>query len=111
MVLVSSINDDRSTNIAPISSCWWLGQYAVIGLSTRGQTFANIERNSQELVLNLASGDLAPHVDRLALTTAMNPVPEYKQAIGVEYVKALVSGQLSNNIRWLDKSILEFARS
>ena len=86
VVLLSSVNQDGSANLAPMSSAWWLGQSCMLGLSTRGQTFANLRRHG-EAVLNLASADLVEAVNRLALTTGMDPVPAYKQAIGTEYVK------------------------
>jgi flavin reductase (DIM6/NTAB) family NADH-FMN oxidoreductase RutF len=86
VVLLSTLNEDGIANLAPMSSAWWLGQSCLLGLSTRGQTFANLRRQG-EVVLNLASSDLVAAVNRLALTTGMNPVPGYKQAIGTEYVK------------------------
>jgi flavin reductase (DIM6/NTAB) family NADH-FMN oxidoreductase RutF len=86
VLLLSTLNEDGSANLAPMSSAWWLGQSCMLGLGTRGQTFANLVRH-REVVLNLASADLVAVVNRLALTTGMNPVPAYKQAIGGEYVK------------------------
>lgn len=86
VVLLSTLNEDGSANLAPMSSAWWLGQSCVLGLSTRGQTFANLRR-SGEAVLNLASVDLVAAVNSLALTTGMKMVPEYKLAINTEYVK------------------------
>lgn len=86
VVLLSTLNEDGIANLAPMSSAWWLGQSCLLGLSTRGQTFANLHRQG-EAVLNLASSDLAAAVNRLAMTTGMSPVPGYKQAIGTEYVR------------------------
>lgn len=86
VALLSTLNEDGSANLAPMSSIWWLGQVAVLGLSTRGKTFENLRR-SREVVINLASAELADAVDRLALTTGSDPVPEYKAAIGTEYVR------------------------
>jgi flavin reductase (DIM6/NTAB) family NADH-FMN oxidoreductase RutF len=85
VVLLSTINEDGSPNLAPMSSAWWLGQSCMLGLGTRGQTYRNLERHG-EVVLNLASAALVGAVDRLALTTGMNPVPGYKAAMGFEYV-------------------------
>jgi flavin reductase (DIM6/NTAB) family NADH-FMN oxidoreductase RutF len=81
VVLISSLNADGSANLAPMSSAWWLGQTAMLGMSARSQTVANLRRDPHS-VLNLPSADLVGAVDRLALLTGRNPVPEYKQQMG-----------------------------
>jgi flavin reductase (DIM6/NTAB) family NADH-FMN oxidoreductase RutF len=86
VVLISTMNQDGSVNLAPMSSAWWLGLTGVLGLGTRGQTFANLQRDG-ECVLNLPSVDQAAAVDRLALTTGMDPVPGYKKEMGFRHVK------------------------
>jgi len=86
VILLSTTNEDGTANLAPMSSAWWLGQNCVLGLGTRAQTFRNLKR-TREVVLNLASADMVAAVNRLALTTGVNPVPDYKAKIGVEYVK------------------------
>ncbi|MGL4610436.1 MAG: flavin reductase family protein [Trueperaceae bacterium] len=86
VVLISTRNEDGSANLAPMSSAWWLNQSCMLGLSTRGKTFENLQREG-ECVLNLPSDALVGAVDKLALTTGMSPVPEYKLAIGTRYVK------------------------
>jgi flavin reductase (DIM6/NTAB) family NADH-FMN oxidoreductase RutF len=86
VVVISSMNQDGSVNLAPMSSAWWLGLVGVLGLGTRGQTFANLQRDG-ECVLNLPSVDQVGAVDRLALTTGMDPVPGYKQEMGFRHVK------------------------
>lgn len=85
VALLSTRNPDGTPNLAPMSSLWWLGQVAVLGLSTRGRTFENLKRTG-EVVINLASPELASAVDRLALTTGSTPVPEYKAVIGTVHV-------------------------
>lgn len=85
VALISTQNPDGTPNLAPMSSVWWLGQVAVLGLSTRGRTYENLVR-TREVVINLASAELATAVDRLALTTGSLPVPEYKAAIGTIHV-------------------------
>jgi flavin reductase (DIM6/NTAB) family NADH-FMN oxidoreductase RutF len=77
VVLVSSLNDDGSPNFAPMSSAGWLGSRCLLGFGARSKTPQNILRTGQ-CVLNLPSADEASMVDRLALTTASNPVPEFK---------------------------------
>ena len=88
VVLISSMNEDGSSNLAPRSSAWWLGQQAMLGMSARSQTVANLRRNPQ-CVLNLPSADLVGAVDRLALLTGRNPVPEYKQKMGYSLYRRL----------------------
>jgi flavin reductase (DIM6/NTAB) family NADH-FMN oxidoreductase RutF len=34
VVLISSLNPDGSTNLAPMSSAWWLGQSCMLGMGT-----------------------------------------------------------------------------
>lgn len=84
VVLVSSLNEDGSANLAPMSSAWWLGTRCVLGFGARSKTPQNILRTG-ECVLNLPSADQADMVDRLALTTASDPVPEFKAQRGYEY--------------------------
>ena len=84
VVLVSSLNADGSTNIAPMSSAWWVGETAMLGLSVNSQTVRNLERRPQ-CVLNLADAAMTDAVDRLALLTGRPDVPEYKRARGYVY--------------------------
>ncbi len=84
VVLVSSLNADGSANLAPMSSAWWLGWRCMLGFGARSATPQNILRTG-ECVLNLPSAAMAPLVDRLALTTASDPVPETKQQRGYRH--------------------------
>lgn len=77
VALISTLNEDGSPNLAPMSSVWWLGWRAMLGLGTTGQTHANLRR-TRECVLNLPSADQVAAVDRLALLTGANPVPAAK---------------------------------
>lgn len=81
VVLISSSNEDGSANLAPMSSAFWLGWRAMLGLSARSHTTHNLLR-TRECVLNLPSDALAAHVDRLAMTTGSDPVPPGKQQRG-----------------------------
>ena len=56
----------------------------MLGLGSMGKTSDNLVR-TRECVINLPSEDQVTHVDRLALTTGKNPVPEKKQAWGYRY--------------------------
>ncbi|GHO85835.1 flavin reductase family protein [Dictyobacter formicarum] len=84
VVLISTRNADGSPNLAPMSSAWWLNQSCMLGMSGRSKTVENLLRERQG-VLNLPSADLVAAVDRLALTTGRDPVPENKQRIGYRY--------------------------
>lgn len=85
VVLISTLNEDGTANLAPMSSAWWLDMSCMLGLGTRGKTFDNLRRTG-ECVLNLPSSEMVSAVDRLALTTGVNPVPEYKARMGFRYV-------------------------
>jgi flavin reductase (DIM6/NTAB) family NADH-FMN oxidoreductase RutF len=85
VVLISTLNLDGSANLMPMSSAWWLDQSCMLGLGTRSMTHENLLRE-RECVLNLPTSAMVGIVDRLALTTARNPVPEYKARIGVRYI-------------------------
>jgi flavin reductase (DIM6/NTAB) family NADH-FMN oxidoreductase RutF len=86
VALLSSQNEDGSANLAPMSSVFWLGWRAVLGLSAASQTAQNLCR-TRETVINLPSSDMADVVDRLALTTGADPVPEYKINRGYRHVR------------------------
>jgi flavin reductase (DIM6/NTAB) family NADH-FMN oxidoreductase RutF len=84
VVLVSSLNEDGSPNLAPMSSAWWLGSRAMLGFGARSKTPQNILRTG-ECVLNLPSADQVEMVNRLALTTGSNPVPPHKAEKGYRF--------------------------
>lgn len=84
VALISSLNQDGTTNIAPMSSAWWLGWSCMLGLGSMGKTSENLIR-TRECVINLPSVEQVTHVDRLALTTGKDPVPEKKQGWGYRY--------------------------
>ena len=84
VALISTLNEDDTPNIAPMSSAWWLGWSCMLGLGSMGKTSDNLIRTG-ECVINLPSEQEVTHVDRLALTTGKNPVPERKQSWGYRY--------------------------
>jgi flavin reductase (DIM6/NTAB) family NADH-FMN oxidoreductase RutF len=84
VVLVSSLNEDGSTNVAPMSSAWWIGHTAMLGLSATSQTVRNLSQRPA-CVLNLADAPMVDAVDRLALLTGRPDVPGYKRARGYRY--------------------------
>ena len=77
VALVSTLNEDGSANLAPMSSVFWLGWRCIIGLAAVSKTTENILRTG-ECVLNLPSAGMADAVNRLALTTGSSPAPEGK---------------------------------
>lgn len=84
VALISTLNEDGTPNIAPMSSIWWLGWSCMLGLGTMGKTSDNLIR-AHECVINLPSDEVVKSVDRLALTTGKNPVPEKKTGWGYRY--------------------------
>ncbi|OLF17009.1 flavin reductase family protein [Actinophytocola xanthii] len=87
VVLLGTRNEDGSSNLAPMSSAWWLGQTCVLGLGDAAQTATNLRRE-RECVLNLPSASLAAHVDRIALLTGRAEIPAQKLARGYTYSRA-----------------------
>lgn len=47
VVLISTLNEDETLNLAPMSSAWWLKKSCLLGLGKRGKTFENLERNRE----------------------------------------------------------------
>jgi flavin reductase (DIM6/NTAB) family NADH-FMN oxidoreductase RutF len=84
VALISTLNSDGSPNLAPMSSAWWLGWSCMLGLGQMGQTSDNLIR-TRECVINLPSQDQVTQVDRLAMTTGKNPVPDKKRLWGYRY--------------------------
>jgi flavin reductase (DIM6/NTAB) family NADH-FMN oxidoreductase RutF len=84
VALLSTRNPDGAANLAPMSSVFWLGWRAVLGLAAASQTAQNLVRQG-EVAINLPSADMADVVDRLALTTGASPVPPYKAARGYRH--------------------------
>lgn len=86
VVLISSLNENGTANLAPMSSAWWLGWGCMLGLNSSSKTVDNMLRTGQ-CVLNLPSEDQVGAVDRLALTTGSNPVPSIKAPMGFRFVE------------------------
>jgi flavin reductase (DIM6/NTAB) family NADH-FMN oxidoreductase RutF len=84
VAVLSTLNEDGTPNLAPMSSVWWLGWSCMLGLGAASKTSENLIR-SRECVINLPSAEQVSHVDRLALTTGRDPVPEYKARMGYRH--------------------------
>jgi flavin reductase (DIM6/NTAB) family NADH-FMN oxidoreductase RutF len=79
VVLITSSNEDGTSNISPMSSAFWLGHSCVLGLDASSKTTENMLRTKQ-CVLNLADDSMTPFVNKLACTTGSDPVSESKKS-------------------------------
>ena len=86
VVLLSTLNEDGTTNVAPLSSAWWLGWNCMLGLGASSHSGRNLLRE-RECVLNLPSVKNVDSVNRLAKLTGANPVPDWKASNGYRYAK------------------------
>ncbi|QIM17841.1 flavin reductase family protein [Leucobacter coleopterorum] len=78
VAVVSSMNTDGTTNLAPISSYWALDNLLVLGLGSDSHTLANLKLHP-ELVLNLADETSWQKMEQLGDTTGADPVPPSKR--------------------------------
>src|SRR6202012_1377541 len=85
VVLLSTVNPDGSPNLAPISSVYWLGRQAMLGINRNSQTWANLARTGGG-VGAWSSRDRGDAVNRLPLTTGRDPVSERQQKRGSRHV-------------------------
>lgn len=79
VAVISSVNADGSTNIAPISSFWALDDLVVLGLGGSGHTARNL-RERPDIVVNLFADGAWADVDALGRMTGAHPVPPGKRA-------------------------------
>ncbi len=84
VILLNTIDATGSTNITPISSSWTLSNNIVIGLSLNTKAVENIE-SCPEVVLNIASANLADKIESIARYTGKQPVPPEKLKSGFSY--------------------------
>ncbi|MBU8896975.1 flavin reductase [Corallococcus sp. M34] len=84
VVLLSTLQEDGSPNLSPLSSAWALDDRLVLGLGGMGQGLSNLMR-TREAVINLPAASQWRQVEALAPTTGRNPVPETKQAMGYSH--------------------------
>ncbi|MDO7905556.1 flavin reductase family protein [Paenibacillus sp. JX-17] len=86
VILLSSWNEDGTTNLSPLSSSWALGRSIVLGIGQGGQALANLQERP-DCVINVPGPDLWPAVERLAPFTGKEEVPAAKAAAGFTYKK------------------------
>jgi flavin reductase (DIM6/NTAB) family NADH-FMN oxidoreductase RutF len=84
VVLISTLNENGTYNLAPMSSVFWLGWRCILGLGAFSQTTQNMRRTGQ-CVLNLPSVNEVGAVNNLARTTGANNIPEAKLRRGYRY--------------------------
>jgi flavin reductase (DIM6/NTAB) family NADH-FMN oxidoreductase RutF len=77
VALISSLNEDATTNLAPMSSFWALGWTIMLGLLDETKTAENLARHA-ECVINLPAPGMWREVEKLAPLTGKNPVPQIK---------------------------------
>jgi flavin reductase (DIM6/NTAB) family NADH-FMN oxidoreductase RutF len=68
VILLSTLNEDGSTNLSPLSSSWALGDSIVLGVGTGGKALENLERQAG-CVINVPDSSLWSNVERLASYT------------------------------------------
>ncbi|WP_328853024.1 flavin reductase family protein [Micromonospora globbae] len=91
VVLLSTENEDGTSNLAPMSSAWALGQMVVLGLGVTGQTAHNL-RERPDMVINLPSPAQWTAVEHLAPLTGRDPVPAHKRGFRYEPAKFEAAG-------------------
>ncbi|MCE5168725.1 flavin reductase family protein [Paenibacillus profundus] len=84
VILVTTLNEDGTTNISPLSSSWALGHNLVLGMGFGGKCIENVQRTPQ-LVINVPDASLWRQVEKLAPLTGKHPVPDYKAQSGFRY--------------------------
>ncbi|TPX10379.1 uncharacterized protein E0L32_008598 [Thyridium curvatum] len=85
VVLISSENEDGTTNIAPMSSAWWLTNSCMLGLGSESKTTENLLRTGQ-CVLNLPNDAMVGFVNKLADTTGLKTFSEARRKRNYTYV-------------------------
>jgi flavin reductase (DIM6/NTAB) family NADH-FMN oxidoreductase RutF len=80
VALLSTVNPDGTSNLAPMSSYWALGDRVMLGLGRNGRTAANLLVTG-EVVINLPEPAMVDAVEALGRVTGMDPVPESKKPI------------------------------
>ncbi|KAG0652510.1 hypothetical protein D0Z07_0001 [Hyphodiscus hymeniophilus] len=88
VVLITTQNPDGTSNIAPMSSAWWLGNRCMLGLGAISQSTVNLIRTKQ-CVLNLASDNMTSAVNALARTTGSPEILTAEPEEGYKYFKRM----------------------
>ncbi|OPB40764.1 hypothetical protein A0O28_0008450 [Trichoderma guizhouense] len=86
VVLITTENEDRTFNIAPMSSAWWLGNRCMLGLGADSQSTINLIRTKQ-CVINMADDTMVGAVNALAMTTGSKEGTTATEDMGYLYFK------------------------
>ncbi len=84
--LLTTADEMGTTNVAPVSSGWVLGNNIIIGLGTDSKSFENI-KITQEAVLNLTNEKLMESVEKIAKYTGKKEISEQKSLMGYTYLE------------------------
>ncbi|MDA8425478.1 MAG: methylated-DNA--[protein]-cysteine S-methyltransferase [Treponema sp.] len=85
VLLLSTLSEDGSTNIAPLSCAWWLNTSCLLGIGSRSKTVQNLRR-SGKCVITLPSEDLVETIGHLALSSGVFPLPACKAESSFAYI-------------------------
>ena len=96
VALISSQNEDGSTNLAPISSFWALGWTAMLGLLDETKTADNLAQRP-DCVLNIPSPDLWQQVEKLAPLTGRIRYPRSRR---VSSASSPMNSTPPGSVRW-----------
>ncbi|QSO49204.1 flavin reductase family protein [Alicyclobacillus mengziensis] len=80
VVLLTTLNEDGTSNITPMSSAWALGNRIILGLGEGGHGLTNLRQHG-ECVVNMPDPSLWKKVEALAPFTGANPVPNHKKGV------------------------------
>ncbi|KAF2106183.1 hypothetical protein BDV96DRAFT_591320 [Lophiotrema nucula] len=86
VAILSSENEDGTSNLCPMSSVWWLGHRCMLGLDKSSKTTQNILRTGQ-CVINLPDESMVDAINALATTTGSDPVSDSKKSRNYRFVK------------------------
>ncbi len=86
VALLSTLNEDGTPNLAPMSSTIFVSWRCLLGLQANSRTVENLRRTG-EMVINMPSVAQVDAVNRLAKTTGTFPVPDDKLQRGFHYEK------------------------
>ena len=100
VALVTTLNEDGSANIGPMSSAWALGYTVVMGWAVKAHTLTNLRRE-HECVINLPGPDLWEKVEALAPLTGRDPpaMPELFHYEPAKFKAAGLTSVASHRVR------------
>lgn len=84
VVLITTINEDGSSNITPISSALWLINRCILVLEFNSQGTMNLQRTRQ-CVLNLPSDEMVPTLNAMARSTGAADITAFKMKLGYRH--------------------------